>query len=233
MIQLVTFDLDNTLWETEVVIGRAEANMRAWLANRVPEFEDCFDRDAIAALRREVVERFPEMAHDVTRLRKEVVFQAVARCGYPEREARDHAEGAFEVFIRGRHEVLYFDGALETLEALADRYILGALTNGNADVVRLGLDRYFSFGFTSAEVGANKPHPAIFEAALAHTGVDAAAAVHIGDHPVDDIQGARDVGMRTIWVNHERDVTEVDATAEVNQLDEIPAAIEAMPGVVR
>ena len=228
MIKVVTFDLDNTLWETNNVIRRAEANMRTWLSSRVPEFEARFDNEAIGALRKELVQRTPDLAHDLSRLRTQVLLQAIKRCGYADGEARAHAEGAFEVFLRGRHEVDYYDGALEMLDTLAGRYVLGALTNGNADFTRLGLQRFFSFGFSSADVGASKPHPAMFQAALAHTGVDATAAVHVGDHPVDDIQGAREIGMHTVWVNHLGIEGDVDATAEVGRLIELPAAIEGL-----
>ena len=50
----------------------------------------------------------------------------------------------------------------------------------------------------SGEVGARKPEPAIFEAALAALGVDAAAALFVGDRLVDDVAGAAAVGMTTV-----------------------------------
>ena len=58
--------------------------------------------------------------------------------------------------------------------ALARRHRLGALTNGNADIARLGLDRFFRFAFSAADVGAAKPAPEMFRAALLHTSVMAA-----------------------------------------------------------
>ena len=225
MIRLVTFDLDNTLWETDNTIRQAETDMRDRLNQRVPGFSDRFDFHATHALREQVVADTPKIAHDVSLLRKEVLFRAVRQCGCGEGDARAYATEAFEVFLRARHRVSYLDGALDMLSTLARSYTLGALTNGNADFMRLGLDRYFSFGFTAADVGASKPHRAMFDAALARTDIAAAAAVHIGDHPIDDVQGARDVGMHTIWFNPDGASDAVNASAQVGRLEEIPQAI--------
>jgi len=157
-----------------------------------------------------------------------VLFRAIQHCGYSDAEARTFADGAFQVFLHGRHNVSFFEGALEMLEALSKHYMLGVLTNGNADFRRLGLNQFFSFGFSPAEVGSSKPHPAMFEAALERTGVAATRAVHVGDHPVDDIQGAREVGMFTIWVNRAGTENNVNASFEVSHLEEIPAAIKML-----
>ena len=230
MIELVTFDLDNTLWETDNVIRRAELGSRDWMTRRVPEFGERFDGASLWALRAEVAEAEPGIGHDVSRMRLAVLRRATRLCGCSEEEARDLAAGAFEEFLRLRHEISYYEGALATLAVLAERYTLGALTNGNADFSRLGLDRYFSFGFTAGDVGASKPDPAMFHAALERAGVPASATVHVGDQPVDDIEGARAVGMHTVWVNlgNAADGARVVASAEIHRLDQLPATIGAL-----
>ena len=52
------------------------------------------------------------------------------------------------------------------LELLAQRYTLGALTNGNADIYKTDAAQYFDFAFSAEDMGASKPHPAMFQAAL-------------------------------------------------------------------
>jgi len=230
VIRLVTFDLDNTLWETDYTIRRAESDMRDAFTRRVPEFSERFDFHATQALREQVIRDAPEIAHDVTRLRKEVLFRAARECGCGEDDARAYAKEAFDVFLHARHRISYLDGALDLLEILKPRYILVSLTNGNADFVRLGLDRYFAFGFTAADVGAMKPHRAMFDAALERAGVVAVDAVHIGDQPIDDVQGAKDVGMHTIWFNPDGAKDPVGASAEVSRLHEIPQVIARLGG---
>jgi FMN hydrolase / 5-amino-6-(5-phospho-D-ribitylamino)uracil phosphatase len=130
-----------------------------------------------------------------------VLFEALTRTGYHEREARRLAQSAFDVFLDERHKVVYFDGALDLLEELARHYRIGALSNGNADVMRLGLERIFAFKFAPADVGARKPAPEMFRAALGHAGIEPAQMVHVGDDPHDDIDGAERLGIPALWVN--------------------------------
>lgn len=228
MIKVVTFDLDDTLWENEGVIRRAEAAMRGWLVERVPGFREWLDTDAMAAVRQAVARQWPELRHDVTKLRLEVLRRALLACGMDGAEATRQAGRAFAVFAEARHQVTYFDGALATLKVLAARYRLASLTNGNASYQRLGLDRYFSFGLTAADVGASKPHPAMFEAALRQAGVPPWAAAHVGDSPDDDVRGARAVGMRAIWANHRGSGERVDAHAVITALPELPEVLRRL-----
>ncbi len=227
-LKVITFDLDNTLWDVEVVIANAERRMRSWLVEHVPEYPQLFPPEAIKDLRSEVVGRHPEFKHDLSKLREEILFEAILRCGYAQAQARLYAQEAFQRFFEARHEVEFFEGALETLAVLADQYVLGALTNGNADFQKLKLDSYFSFGYSAASVGAGKPEPHMFRAALKHTGASARETVHVGDHLVDDIQGAAGVGMHTIWVNltGSPPPTETAApTDTVSRVQDIPAAV--------
>ena len=169
-LKVITFDLDNTLWDVDRVIINAEQRMRTWLLAHVPAFHERFPPETIFELRTEIVNRQPHLKHDLSRLREEVLYQAISRCGYPEALAREYAHQAFQLFFEARHEVEFFEGALESLAILAKHYVLGALTNGNADFTKLKLDGYFSFGYSAASVGAGKPAPDMFHAALEHTG---------------------------------------------------------------
>ena len=155
--------------------------------------------------------------------------QSVRRSGYGEREARKHAADAFAVFLDARHEVEYFAGALEALAELARDFTLGALTNGNADIGKLNLDRYFSFGYSAASVGVGKPAPDIFHAALRHANASATETIHIGDHLVDDIHGASEVGIHTIWVNLKQEPHPDNTSTPshtVVEVEQIPAAVK-------
>jgi putative hydrolase of the HAD superfamily len=228
-IELVTFDLDNTLWDVDSVIREAERVMRAWLAERAPSIA-ALSTEHYAELRAEVLRAHPGLAHDVTRLRIEVLLRALVKVGEHHSNAGKLADQALDVFLHERHKVKYFDGALDALERLAERYPLAALTNGNANVNRLGLERYFRFGISAADVGMSKPHPAMFEAALARVGSRADRAVHVGDNPIDDIRGASAVGYRTVWVNLKGLALpeDIEATREVTRLTDLPATIAAL-----
>ncbi|WP_321349184.1 HAD family hydrolase [Halopseudomonas oceani] len=224
MIQLVTFDLDNTLWETESVVANAERILAEWLSRHAPEYTAAREKDARKALLTEVLEGDPELRHRVTPLRIAVLELGLRKAGYPADDARRLALAGFEVFIDARHRLEYFPHTELVLELLSRQYQLACISNGNADVRRLGLDRYFSIIISADEVGLSKPHPAPFVTALERAGVEPQQAVHIGDHPGDDIQGALDVGMHTLWFNPQGSAWsgQQRAHGEVRCLSEIP-----------
>ncbi len=235
-IKLITFDLDNTLWNVETVIGNAEARMRAWLHERVPDFSVRFPAEAVVELRNAVLAEAPELRHDLSLLREEILYRAMLQCGYRGRDARLLAREAFGIFLEARHEVEFFEGALETLETLARDYVLGAITNGNADIRRLKLDRFFHFGYSSASVGIGKPAPEIFHAALRRAAAEPQQAIHVGDHLQDDIQGASAVGMHTIWFNATGEPLPEDVippSHTVSAIEDVPATVATIEGRLR
>ena len=229
-IRVITFDLDNTLWDVQQVIGNAERILRTWFDREVPEVNQTFDGEALMALRMRIVEAQPDIVHDLTALRRTTFLRSIQGSGYDEPEAARLADEAMAVFLDARHQVTYFDGALEVLAELATTYQLGALSNGNADVFRLGLGDVFSFSYSAADVGTGKPAPDMFHRALDHADAGPAEMVHIGDHPHDDIRAAADLGIHTLWVNL-TDATYPDdapATIEVTDLRRIPEHIEEL-----
>jgi len=230
-IKLVTFDLDNTLWNVESVLINAERRMRGWLDERIPEFQVHFPPEVMAELRDAVLEDSPTLRHDLSALREEILYRAIAQRNFSRSDARALARQAFHIFLDARHEVELFDGALETLEILSRDYVLGALTNGNADIRRLEISRFFDFGYSSASVGASKPAPDMFRAALTHARSHPEEAVHVGDHLLDDVEGATGVGMHTVWVNLERITPPDDAAAPshvVHDLFDVPGRIRLL-----
>lgn len=200
MIKLITFDLDDTLWDTAPAIVGAETALRDWLAEHAPLLGPV-PVEHLWQIRTQLVEADPSFKHRISALRRQVLFHALEDAGYDSEQAEDLAQRSFEVFLHGRHQVQIFPDVQPTLEILAKTYTLGVITNGNADVRRLGLADYFAFALCAEDLGIGKPDPAPFLEALRRAKVDAGAAVHIGDHPSDDIAGAQRAGMRAIWYN--------------------------------
>lgn len=96
-------------------------------------------------------------------------------------------------------------GAAQAVTALAARGVrLGIVSNtGRTPGVvlrrvleRYGLLRHFAAISYSDEVGFRKPHAAIFERTLVKLGAAPKESVHVGDDPLDDVEGARSFGMR-------------------------------------
>lgn len=231
MIQLLTFDLDNTLWETEPVVVAAEAALLGWLNQHASRFTQQLDQQARRGLRQEVLTAQPELRHRVTALRIAVLEQGLLKAGYAAEQAHELALAGFEVFLEARHALTFFPHCEPLLEELSRHYQLATISNGNADVRRLGLEKYFKVIVSADEVGLSKPDPAPFLTALERAGVEPQQALHIGDHPVDDIAGARAVGLHTLWFNRLGLTWSGDEPAhgEVRCLSEIPGWLKSYP----
>jgi len=226
-LRLVTFDLDNTLWDMRRVLHKADRQLREWLVVQHPSLEKVLQGSDFNALRKKLVESEPALQHDPTKMRLRMIFDVLVGAGFSPEWAKSVSRQALDRFLEVRHQVVYYDGALEVLDVLGSRFMLGALTNGNADVCRLGLDRYFRFAYNSIGVGLGKPDPKMFQYALKTAGVAPSEAVHIGDDPEDDIAAAQAVGMHALHVRVSEDTPTLppEVVPSVSDLRNIPAAI--------
>jgi putative hydrolase of the HAD superfamily len=105
---------------------------------------------------------------------------------------------------------LIYDDVPEALNYWREHQIeLGVLSNFDSRIHRvlpaLGLSRYFNSVTISTEVGAAKPDPAIFWAALNKHKCPPTAVWHIGDSYQEDYQAARAIGIRGIWIRRRND----------------------------
>ena len=119
-----------------------------------------------------------------------------------------------------------FDDVIPALESLKDRgIILGVISNLHQDMSdlckRLGLAPYLSLFVTSGEAGAEKPHAAIFLAALNQASVEPGEAVHVGDQYLVDVQGAKGVGITPVLLDREGTYRHVNDCRKIASLPEL------------
>jgi FMN hydrolase / 5-amino-6-(5-phospho-D-ribitylamino)uracil phosphatase len=196
-IRAITIDLDDTLWPIQPVIERAERRLYAWLSEHYPRVTEQFAPQDIVDVRDEVMHEHAARIHDLTFLRRAVISRMGVAAGYGTRMVDD----AFAIFLEERNDVELFPDVLPALESLSGNYTLVAVTNGNANLDKIGIRRLFSAVISPAVAGAAKPARRIFDVAVRAAAADAAQTVHVGDHPEHDVQGARMAGLNTVWVN--------------------------------
>jgi FMN hydrolase / 5-amino-6-(5-phospho-D-ribitylamino)uracil phosphatase len=211
-IKALTLDLDDTLWPIWPAIERAEAALHDWLAEHASATAQRFDTAALRALREAVAAGNPHWAHDFTRLRRESLLQALAAAG----DDAALAGPAFDVFFAARNRVELYADAAPALEALARRWPIVALTNGNADLHGIGLAHHFAAVVTAREFGIGKPDARIFHEACRVAGAKPHEVLHIGDDWALDVVGAQRAGLRAAWVRREG---EVEAPAGAQRAD--------------
>lgn len=198
-IRALTLDLDDTLWPVMPVIRAAESAMRAWLEQHAPATAAAFDAAALQRLRAQVEQAHPDLRHDLSALRRLTLRRAVAAAG----EASALADAAFEVFFEARQQVRFYPEVPEALARLAARYPLWSLSNGNADLQRVGIAHHFQGALNAAGLGAAKPERRVFEAACRHIGLPPEQVLHIGDDLAMDALGARAAGLAAVWLRRD------------------------------
>jgi len=199
-IRAITLDLDDTLWPIWPTITRAEGVLQAWLCDHAPATAAlCAAPGTLRELRNQMHTTRPDLAHDMSGLRRESIRLLLQRAG----EDPALAEPAFEVFFAERHRVELFADALPALEWLSRRYPVVALSNGNADVQRVGIGAFFRASLNAHGFGVAKPDVSIFHAAAQAAGVSASQVLHVGDDAHLDGVGALNAGMQLAWVNRE------------------------------
>lgn len=179
------------------MIVRAERRLRDWLRQHCPRIPERFSQEDMRSARVALAADEPHRAHDLTYLRRAALARHARECGYSE-SVVDHA---FEVFFTARNELTPFSDVVPALERLKGRYALATLSNGNADLRRIGLADYFVASLCAREVGAAKPDPRCFATLTEALNLAPQEVLYVGDDPVHDVQGARDAGLRCAWMN--------------------------------
>ena len=140
------------------------------------------------------------------------------------------------IFTRTRElyagmKFVLFDDVLPTMKELREHNLtIGLLTNLDRDIDSLcrevGLQPYLDFALTSAIVGAEKPHPPIFMAALEKASVSPDEALHVGDQYSVDVVGARRVGINPVLLDREDIYIEVTDCPRINTMTELSAYLD-------
>jgi len=197
-IKAISLDLDDTLWPIWPTIERAEKVLHDWLVEHAPMAAALFSSpSALREIRDYMVANRPDLKNDLSAVRRESIRLALYRAG----ENPLLAEPAFDAFFAERQRVTLFEDALPALQFLSARFPLVSLSNGNADLQRVGLAPYFRAAISAREFGVGKPDSRIFHAAAGAVDLAPADVLHVGDDATLDALGALNAGMQAAWVN--------------------------------
>lgn len=181
MVRALLFDLDDTLFDRT-------AALRRWAVSQLGEV----DGEAFAWIE--------ELDLRGRRPRLHFAAGMVERFGLQRTVAGLAAAFPSELAARVEPE----PGVRPAIERLAAQARIAVVTNGGAaqrdKLARAGLAHVIRDVFVSSELGVAKPAPAIFEQALAWTGVAASECVFVGDDPTNDLAPAAALGMATAWL---------------------------------
>ncbi len=216
-LEVVAFDLDNTLYDEGVYYEAAFSKIAPWMAARSDTAADAI----LARLRNLIASKGKHYHH--------LFSDVLAEIGM---DPKDDLAAVLDLFGEVDEPLEPFPGVQELLRDLRARYRLGMITSGQQrfqqrKIDLLGIAGFFEQIVFSSTLAENKPGEMPFRHLLESLGgVAPERAVYIGDNPLFDFRGSRAIGMRTVRVhNAELDHLETplcdDAEIRVGQVGEI------------
>ena len=196
-IRAISLDLDDTLWPIAPTIERAEQALQQWLERQAPQAATLAMQPGVRSrLRRQVMDAAPDRVHDLSYLRLKSIEALLREAG----EEPSLAVEGFDVFFDARQRVDLFVDAMPALQRMAAHFPLCTLSNGNADVQRVGLDGLFSHTVTAKAHGVAKPDARLFHVACERLQCLPGQVLHVGDDALLDGVGAMQAGLFFAWV---------------------------------
>jgi HAD superfamily hydrolase (TIGR01509 family) len=241
LIEAVLFDGDQTLWDFERV-------MRDALVAVVGELRAARPGPGTAVLRWQDLERdraavgmeLDGVEFNLARLRVLGFSLTLDRLREAEGGTADEAADAAladelsrSYFLHRDRDPALFPDTVSCLDSLRAHYRLGLLSNGSRLPEKVGLAHYFETVVFAQDHRVAKPDKGIFEVVERQLGVEPAACVLVGDHPLNDVAGAKRAGWAAVWIDRDAGGAfvphpgcEERPDAVVTSLDELPDALE-------
>lgn len=202
-ITVISFDADGTLFDFAKVMRQSLGHALAELRRSVPGTPDTLTVEAMIAIRNQVGEESRGAGMKLEALRFTAFQQTLHHIGVTDPHD-DMATRLHTTYLKHRFEdVDLFGDVIPILDALQGRFKLGIITNGNSDPERCGLEGRFQFVILAQDYGVEKPDVKIFEIAVQEAGVSNSHFLHVGDSLENDVLGANQAGMRSVWLNRE------------------------------
>jgi len=219
IIEAVLFDLDGTLLDREKSLIAFVSHQHERLAPK------------LSSISKEVyISRFIELDNNGYVWKDKVYKQLINEYNLIDCTVKELLDDYVSNFKR---YCIPFQHLHRMLSEIKQRNIkLGIITNGfgqfQLDNIRaLGIEKEFEVILISEWEGVNKPNPEIFDRALAKLHVRATSSMFVGDHALNDIEAAQNIGMIAIWKRNDASPT-VKADFIIDELIEIPQLVHKL-----
>ncbi len=199
-INIIAFDLDDTLWPCLPTIEYAEEALYNWLVEHYSRITDRYNRSDMVARRKQFIQENPRYAVNLSLMRHEFLRLLAIESEY---DADIVVGQGFEVFFHARQQVTFYEDVIPCLERLKQHYRLGSISNGNASVEHVGLGHIFEHSVSAADINVAKPDRRIFDQLADQFGAPPQSILYVGDHPEYDVVAPQQAGMHSAWINRE------------------------------
>jgi len=205
-IDAMTFDLDDTLYNNDPIIRRAEQALQAHIAQYHPEAAKLTSQDWLQ-LKRAAIARDRRLASDMGQLRRVVLTAALSGTSADKLdvevnnrgELSEAVEACFNCFYDARSNFDLADDVHSALKALSNKRPLIGITNGNVNAQKIGIEGYFETILHASTTRPMKPAREMFDEAADHLGIAPKHILHVGDNLIKDVKGAINAGYQAAW----------------------------------
>ena len=217
-ITTISFDGDGTLWDfrssMESALTLTLQQLRIIVAN---EATKRLTVQKMIEIRDSVARKLGEGVVSHEEIRYTAFLRTLEYVGAPSQPV---AKQLYQLYMDARFSGtrLYPDVPVG-LKDLKSRYRIGMISNGNSYPERCGLPDTFDFTVFAHECGFRKPDHHIFEFALSRSGCQLQEVLHVGDSLKDDVFGANNSGLRSVWLNREHLINETNIIPDLEIRD--------------
>jgi putative hydrolase of the HAD superfamily len=220
MITTLSFDGDNTLWDFQKVMRHSLECVR----HELMHFQrlSTLTVDEMIRIRNEVAQSLESKTTNLEEIRLSAFRETLRRYGIIDEGL---AKKLNALYLKHRFEdIELFPDVSSAFQSLGRNYRLGLLSNGNSYPEKCGLKDVFEFAIFSQDHGVKKPDPKIFEITLSTAKCGRDEMIHVGDKLDDDIGGAQSAGIKSVWLNRNREANETGIIPdfEITSLQELP-----------
>lgn len=198
-IKTVSFDGDGTLWDFQKVMRHSLGWVLDELKQADPDAASMLSIDKMIEIRNRVAEELKGKTTNLEAIRLEAFRQTLIDIGKPDDTLASHLN---EVYLKHRFEdIKLYEDVLPVLHEFRRKYTIGLLSNGNSYPERCGLEGIFQFIVFSQDYEVEKPDPEIYRIALKKAGCSKGELLNVGDSLENDVIGAKNAGIKSIWLN--------------------------------
>jgi putative hydrolase of the HAD superfamily len=189
-IKAILFDLDNTILDRTSTFNNFTNSF----------LKTYFDH---LELKQEIFDRIIYLDQDGYKDKLELFSELIEELPWKEKPLKTELLDFYSSeYVKN---AVLMEHAREIVQHLRKKYKTGLITNGKTliqygKIDQLEIRSDFDLIIVSEEAGIKKPDPRIFELALRRLELNPEQCIYIGDHPVNDIEGAAKIGMNTIWM---------------------------------
>jgi len=199
-------------------IHRAEKATYLWLNNSYPLITEKYSEQDLQDYRVTFMKSRDVFRIDLSLMRREMLRSLAEEFDY---DPLPFVEEGFNLFYELRQDVNFYPDVFPVLQKLKHRFLMGSITNGNANAGLTALKDYYAFWISAADVMSRKPDRILFDTFCDHMKIKSEHCLYVGDDPTYDVVGARNAGMKTVWVNRGEEVWPEEvhrADAEITNL---------------